>query len=433
MKLNIQFKDGRVIYLNKEQEITHQEIPKLVAKNYQKNNIQSIIWIVFSAIVVWRSQDLILETLEWWHSVIAIGILYVIYLILKSKRQTKFIFNNNEDETIFNNLSDKGLLIQNAPWKIGEKETYISYGLDKKFKVSSNILYSKLELDKKEYHTFFMPGFLWIKGPNGDKVLDYSCLKITYTETFGVNYPVLKKVNEDDVVLSTWRYVNQDGSKNKVRKNNWQKQIHKAGRISIYVNKNDKEYSSHITFTGRELAQEIVQLIHDAYKGATVEYIKKEDRTDPELLAYLFVMVAGGTDMNVDFDETKKIKEFVQKITKKSDQEAFDLTMKQWKLYMQLMVCAKGLGATKLWAQEYVILLEAIKNTYDMKLCQEIYDSAKEIAFADGHIDEGEKMTLKTMKDILKTSDSKKKSRVASVDDLNIDGHIDDSDKKSTF
>ena len=83
----------------------------------------------------------------------------------------------------------------------------------------------------------------------------------------------------------------------------------------------------------------------------------------------------------------------------------------------------------------------AVKNVYKQDLLQEIYDSAKEIAFADGEVDDGERAMLKTMKDILDVSDAKGKSRVGSVDSLDqntaqgpsqsLEGEV--SDKKSEF
>ena len=92
--------------------------------------------------------------------------------------------------------------------------------------------------------------------------------------------------------------------------------------------------------------------------------------------------------------------------------------MFKYKLYNQIIIAAKGLEAYGLWSQEYTTLLSAVKNVYKQDLLQEIYDSAKEIAFADGEVDDGERAMLKTMKDILDVSDAKGKSRVGSVDSL---------------
>ena len=160
-----------------------------------------------------------------------------------------------------------------------------------------------------------------------------------------------------------------------------------------------------------------MRLFEKAYSSSTTNYVQQDIRTDHELLAFLFLLVAGGTDAQVDVSEFTKIKQFIDKITK-SGSAAEDLVMNQYKLYNQIIIAAKGLEAYGLWSQEYTTLLSAVKNVYKQDLLQEIYDSAKEIAFADGEVDDGERAMLKTMKDVLDVSDAKGKSRVGSVDSL---------------
>jgi len=121
------------------------------------------------------------------------------------------------------------------------------------------------------------------------------------------------------------------------------------------------------------------------------------------------------------------------KIAKLSEAESIRLVDEQYELYMELIVASVGFGVNGVWAQEIVVLLNALKNVYNKELCQEVYDVSKEIAFADGEVDEGEKAVLKSMKDILDVSDAKGISRVGAIDDLDKKDDNNDSEKKSEF
>ena len=395
------------------------ELSEIVSKKETKKTRVVLLITIILTIVLWSA-------LSWW----MIILLWVICFSIiggDTKSEVAFRFEKSSDKKGFEKLNNLMGEINECAYKLKEEESYISYGIDGTFKIEPSVWYSKVGDDG--VNAFFMPGFLFF---NDGKAIDYANVEVANIDAYGFNYPLLNDVKKEQVIINTWRYTNRDGSKNKVRSDNHEFQIIKASKIEFIVN-NSGEFKQYISFSNRKLANKIIEVFKVVFPDINYRENLIGERTDHQILAFLFILVAGGIDADVDDKEKKEIVNFVMKIAKLSEVESIKLVDKQYELYMELIVASVGFGVNGVWSQEIVVLLNALKNIYNQELCQEVYDVAKEIAFADGEVDEGEKAVLKSMKDILDASDAKGKSRVGAIEDLGKRDDFNDSEKKSSF
>ena len=395
------------------------ELSEAVSKKETKKTRVGLLITIILTIALW-------SVLSWW----MITLLWIICFVIingDDKSEIGFSFEKSSDKKGFEKLNNLLGQINECAYKLKEEDSYISYGIDGTFKIDPSVWYSKVGDDG--VNAFFMPGFLFF---NDGEAIDYTNVEIANIDAYGFNFPLLNDVKKEQVIINTWRYTNRDGSKNKVRSDNHEFQIIKASKLEFTVN-NSGEFNQYIKFSDNELAKKIIEAFKVVFPDINYRKNLIGNRTDHQTLAFLFILVAGGIDSDVDNKEKKEIVSFIMKIAKLSESESIRLVDEQYELYMELIVASVGFGVNGVWAQEIVVLLNALKNVYNKELCQEVYDVSKEIAFADGEVDEGEKAVLKSMKDILDVSDAKGISRVGAIDDLDKKDDNNNSEKKSEF
>ena len=395
------------------------ELSEAVSKKETKKTRVGLLLTIILTIALW-------SVLSWW----MITLLWIICFVIISgddKSEMNFRFEKSSDKKDFEKLNNLLSEINECAYKLNEEDSYISYGIDGTFKIDPSVWYSKV--GDNGVNAFFMPGFLFF---NDGEAIEYTNVEIANIDAYGFNFPLLNDVKKEQVIINTWRYTNRDGSKNKVRSDNHEFQIIKASKLEFTVN-NSGEFNQYIKFSDNELAKKIIEAFKVVFPDINYRKNLIGNRTDHQNLAFLFILVAGGIDSDVDNKEKKEIVSFIMKIAKLSEAESIRLVDEQYELYMELIVASVGFGVNGVWAQEIVVLLNALKNVYNKELCQEVYDVSKEIAFADGEVDEGEKAVLKSMKDILDVSDAKGISRVGAIDDLDKKDDNNNSEKKSEF
>jgi len=393
-------------------------------KKSDRRCVVVVVLTIISTIALWA-------VLSWWMILIW---WFICFLILGAVQiVTKvvgvgFKFEKESDKKSFEKLNNLLNEIKGCTYKLGEDCSYISYGIDGTFKIEPNVWYSKIDGS----NAFFMPGFLFYKK---FEAIEYTNVEVANVDTYGNNYPLVNKVDEEQIILNTWRYTNIDGSKNNVRKDNFEKQIIKASELDFTVNNNGKSNIQRIHFSNRELAKKIIKEFKVVFPDIHYREILIEGRTNHQRLAFLFLLISGGTGGEIpDSKEYVWISNFLMKIEKTYEMETtVNLVSEQMTLYMNLSRAAVDSGGPRLLFNEMVALLNVLKNEYNQELCQEIYDVAKEVAFADGIVDDGERIMLNHMKDILDASDAKGKSRVGAIDDLGKKDDINDSRKQSSF
>jgi tellurite resistance protein len=373
---------------------------------------------IISTIALW-------VVLSWWMIIIWWFICFLLLGFVQLRQEVAFRFEKSSDKKDFEKLNNLLGEIKECAYIHNEENSYVSYGIDKTFKIDPSVWYSRVGDD--EISTFFMPGFLFFNF----EAIEYTNVEVAIIDSYGYNFPLLNEVNEEQVILNTWAYTNKDGSKNKVRKHNSEVQIIKSSKLEFRVN-NSGESKQYISFSNRELSNKIIEAFKIVFPDIHYRENLIGDRTNNQILAFLFILIAGGADADVDAKEKKAIVNFVMKITKLPESDSIKLVDQQHELYTELII-APSYGVQLLWSKEIINLLNVLKDLYNKELCQELYDVAKEIAFADGEVDDGEKIMLKSMKDILDVSDAKGKSRVGAVDDLGKKDDINDSEKKSSF
>ena len=402
---------------------------KNAAADKKKSDRRFTLWVVLtivSTIALWA-------VLSWW----MILIWWIICFVIMGKTQdsvawgkTKvlgavFKFEKASDKKSFEKLNNLFKEIKACAFTHNEEYSYISYGIDGTFRIDPNVLFSKVD----GINAFFMPGFLFY---NNLEAIEYTHVEVANIDAYGYNYPMLNEVDEEQVIINTWTYTNIDGSKNNIRKDNFESQIIKASKLEFMVN-NSGEAKQNIKFSNRELAKKIIEEFKVVFPDIHYRENLIGDRTDHQRLAFLFLLIAGGTEGDVHAKEKEGIVNFVMKTAKLSESAAIKLVEEQSELYTELITASVGFGCHRLWSKEVVELLKVLKDEYNKELCQELYDVAKEIAFADGKVDEGERAVLNSMKDLLDASDAKGKSRVGAIDDLGKKDEINDSGKKSSF
>ena len=390
-------------------------------KKSDRRCVVVVVLTIISTIALWA-------VLSWWMILIW---WFICFLILGAVQiVTKvvgvgFKFEKASDKKSFEKLNNLFQEIKACAYTLNEEYSYISYGIDGTFKIDPNVLFSKVD----GINAFFMPGFLFY---NNLEAIEYTNVEVANIDAYGYNYLMLNEVDEEQVIINTWRYTNIDGSKNNIRKDNFESQIIKASKLEFMVN-NSGEAKQNIQFSNRELAKKIIEEFKVVFPDIHYRENLIGDRTNHQRLAFLFLLIAGGTEGDVHAKEKEGVVNFVMKTAKLSESAAIKLVEEQSELYTELITASVGFGCHRLWSKEVVELLNVLKDEYNKELCQELYDVAKEIAFTDGKVDEGERAVLNSMKDLLDASDAKGKSRVGAIDDLGKKDEINDSGKKSSF